>query len=78
MEKIKQLAISESGFIFDPTTGNSFTANETALFLLKKMTEGVSQEDLSTQMTSEFEISEDEASHDVINFFNELQRLHLA
>ena len=40
MGKLERLAISDEGFIFDPESGNSYTVNGTALFILRLLKEG--------------------------------------
>ena len=35
LSNLQQLAISESGFIFDPSSGHNFTVNETGLTMLR-------------------------------------------
>ena len=37
------IAVSESGFIFNPTTGDSYTANEIGLEIIKCLKEEVSK-----------------------------------
>jgi hypothetical protein len=32
----KNIAISENGFIFNPLTGDSFSVNETGIFIIQK------------------------------------------
>ncbi len=34
-EALKNLALSDTGFVFDPTTGNTYTLNETALAIVR-------------------------------------------
>lgn len=34
---LNRLAISDSGFVFDPVTGNSFLVNETGLDILQRL-----------------------------------------
>jgi hypothetical protein len=33
----KNIAISENGFIFNPLTGDSFSVNETGIFIIQKL-----------------------------------------
>ena len=40
MGYLQQLAISDDGFIFDPTSGQSFTVSDTGLFILKGLKQG--------------------------------------
>jgi len=75
MDKLKKLALNEEGFIFDPETGNSFVTNETGLFILKKLKEGLSEEELVRALTEEFEVDEDTARRDLYDFLEQLRIL---
>jgi len=73
MNRLSQLAINEEGFVFDPVTGESFTVNQTGLLILKGLKEGKSQEDIVKEITENFEVSEEEAQRDVIDFIEKLR-----
>ncbi len=75
--KVKHLAISEDGFIFDPTTGNSFTTNETGLFILQLLKEGKTPEEIVQALVQEYEVDEKEAERDVLDFMEKLRRYKL-
>ena len=75
MEKLKRLALNEEGFIFDPATGNSFVTNETGLFILKKLREGLSEEEIVQALTEEFEVDENTARRDLYDFLEQLRIL---
>jgi len=64
MEKLKHLAINEEGFVFDPTTGNSYVVNPTGLFIIKKLREGLKEEEVVKALTEEFEVDENTARRD--------------
>ncbi len=71
--KINRLAISEEGFIFDPETGNSFTTNSTGLTILKYLKEGMSIEKIASKIAQEYEIEEEEALKDILDFIEQLR-----
>lgn len=73
MSKLQRLAISDEGFIFDPETGNSFTVNQTGLFVIKLLKEGKSPEEVVEALTKEFEVSPEEAQRDLIDFLEQLR-----
>ncbi len=75
--KVKHLAISEDGFIFDPTTGNSFTTNETGLFILRMLREGKTPEEIVKALSAEYDVDEGEAERDVLDFMEKLRRYKL-
>jgi PqqD family protein of HPr-rel-A system len=73
MGKLERLAINDEGFIFDPETGNSYTVNKTGLFIIKLLKEGKNEEDIVKALTEEFEIGEDEAKRDLVDFLEQLR-----
>ena len=73
MRKLERLAINDEGFIFDPETGSSYTVNKTGLFIIKLLKEGKNEEDIVKALTEEFEIGEDEAKRDLVDFLEQLR-----
>ncbi len=56
MKLKKNIAISESGFIFDPTSGDSFSLNEVGLDILELLRENKTTEEITTYFTDQYEI----------------------
>ena len=55
--KIKSnIAISDSGFVFDPSTGESFTFNATGLEIFRYLKEGKEIEEITEIITSKYDI----------------------
>ncbi len=75
--KLQKLAISDEGFLFDPETGNSYTVNETGLFILRQLKEGRSASEIAARLEEEYEVSPQEALRDVYEFLDVLKRLGL-
>ncbi|HFC98780.1 MAG TPA: HPr-rel-A system PqqD family peptide chaperone [Thermosulfurimonas dismutans] len=75
--KLRRLAINEEGFIFDPETGNSYTVNETGLFILEKLRQGLSPEEIARLLSQEYDISPEEARRDLEDFLEVLVRYGL-
>lgn len=73
MSKLKQLAINEEGFVFDPTSGESFTVNRTGLAVLKGLREDKSREQIAALLVESFEVTQDEAEADAADFIARLQ-----
>ncbi|RUM59353.1 MAG: PqqD family protein [Persephonella sp.] len=73
MGRLNQLAINDEGFIFDPLTGESFTVNRTGLFIIKKLKENKSEEEILEDMLNEFNVSKDIAEKDLIDFIQKLK-----
>jgi hypothetical protein len=62
LARLKDLALSESGFVFDPYTGATFTANATGLAVLRGLRDGLSRAQIVDRLRAEFRI-EEAASH---------------
>lgn len=77
MNRIAQLALSEEGFVFDPTTGESYTVNRTGLHILKSLKESMTPQELARDMSARFEIPEEEAERDVCDFIDHLRTYRL-
>ncbi len=75
--KLHNLALSDSGYIFDPTTGNSYTANETALFIINQLKQGFSSEEIVEKLTDEYEIDAHTADTDTITVIELLRSNYL-
>ncbi len=66
---LRDLAISDTGFVFDPSTGNTFTVNSTGLVLLKELVRGAAPADLPAMLAERFECSADQdPARDVVDF----------
>ena len=67
-EALQRLALSDSGFVFDPMTGNSFTVNSTGLAILRHLQKGAGRDELLHTLQEEFEVDPLVAERDVIEF----------
>ena len=73
----KNLAISDSGFIFDPTTGESYSMNEEAIAILKMMKENKSNEEIKQHFLSEYEVDELTFERSFLDFISMLRYYNL-
>ncbi len=73
LKKLKNLAIAESGYIFDPTSGHSYTANETAVFIINELKAGKSSEEVREELVREYDVDENTAESDTIRVIEQLQ-----
>jgi hypothetical protein len=69
----KRLAVSESGFVFDPVSGQSFSVNETGLVVLHLAQQEQDLDKLVEQLAEQFDASILEINRDVQDFINRLQ-----
>ncbi len=73
----KNIAISETGFIFNPLTGDSFSVNETGLFVLQKLKEEENEETILKAFQEEFELDRNTAEIDLNDFLSTLKSYQL-
>jgi PqqD family protein of HPr-rel-A system len=76
-ERLKNLALSDTGFLFDPTTGNTYTLNETGILVLNELKSGKSKSEIVQLLVRDYEVEEDEATRDITDLLIQLQELGL-
>lgn len=70
---LDHLALSPSGFVFDPHTGATFTANPTALRLLTGLRDGRSLDALVAEVEGNFDTRGADVRRHVLEFVRTLQ-----
>ena len=73
----KNIAVSETGFVFDPTSGESYSLNSTGQQIIALMKEGRSPEEISAIMTGEYEIDAASFEKYYFDFFTILRQYNL-
>lgn len=77
--KIKRnIAISDSGFVFDPSSGDSFSTNPIGLEIIKMLKENKSAEEIKATILKDYMIDETSFEKDYYDFINMLGKLKLA
>jgi len=77
VNRLSKLAINSEGFIFDPTTGDSFTVNPTGLFIINHLREGKSTDQIAEILAQEFEDTPEEIERDISDFITHLNTYNL-
>lgn len=77
LERLKDLAISESGFLFDPYAGTTFSLNNTGKFILQLLTERKGIGEIDAALRDKFEVGEEDLRNDIYEFVNLLKENHL-
>lgn len=72
-KSLERLAVSESGFVFDPVSGHSFTVNETGLVILRTVQKDRHLDALRKNLLSEYEVDEATLERDLLEFFGSLR-----
>lgn len=71
------VAISETGFIFDPTSGNSYTLNPVALDFINLVKANKSLKEVKTTMTKKYDVDDSMLEKDYYDFVNMLKQYQL-
>lgn len=69
----KNIAISETGFLFNPLTGDSFSTNTVGLDVIQLLKEGKSLNELTTFITNKYAVDASEFEKDLEDFSLQLR-----
>ncbi|MEA1897739.1 MAG: PqqD family protein [Bacteroidota bacterium] len=74
----KNIAVSESGFVFDPSTGESFSLNKVGLELVELLKQGEDFDIIKKEILEKYDVDEisfEKYYYDFINSLNQNQLL---
>lgn len=74
----KNIAVSESGFVFDPSTGESFSLNQVGLELVELLKQGEDFDVIKKKILEKYDVDEisfEKYYYDFINSLNQNQLL---
>jgi hypothetical protein len=72
--KLADLALSETGFVFDPYTGATFSANAAGLAILHQLKSGATRAGIVAHLEDEFEIHGADLQRDLDEFLHLLEQ----
>ncbi len=72
MQVNKNIAISDSGFIFNPSSGDSFSANPIGLEIIRILKEGKSKEVILKELEEKYSVDSSTLEKDVNDFLQML------
>ena len=72
-----KIAISESGFIFDPTSGDSYSLNPIAAEIANMIKEEVQEEEIKFKILEKYDVDEATYEKDFYDFKNMLLQYNL-
>ncbi|MEZ4765008.1 MAG: PqqD family protein [Calditrichia bacterium] len=75
--RLHQLAINDEGFVFDPSTGESFTLNHCGLFIVQALKSGRTADEIAKLLPEKFDEVPETAERDVLDFISHLKSYHL-
>jgi len=70
---LERLAVSESGFVFDPVSGHSYTLNETGLRILRALQGSRHLDDLRATLRAEYDVDDATLDRDLLEFLGSLR-----
>lgn len=73
----KNIATSESGFIFNPSTGDSYSANPVAAEILQLMKQGSNASSIKAHILSTYEVETLRLEQDWDDFMSQLKEANL-
>ena len=73
MKTLSKLAVNEDGFVFDPTTGNSFQVSPSGLVILRGLAENENDAAIAERLTHAYDVTLDTALRDVSDFRGQLK-----
>ena len=73
----KDIALSDTGVVFNPATGDSFSVNAVGLELLRLLKSGLPEADLKAQMLERFEVEPHTLDKDYTDFMQLLKQHQL-
>lgn len=77
MKLKNNIAISDSGFLLNPTTGESFTLNPMGVIIVKMMNEQKSYDEIELKIMEEYDVSRSTFDKDYQDFLGVLQQNNL-
>jgi PqqD family protein of HPr-rel-A system len=76
-ERLSNLAVNHDGFVFDPSTGDSYVLNQTGLVVLEGLQDGIDEVQIAREVAERFEVTEEAAQRDITDFVSRLKTLQL-
>ena len=77
MKLKKNIALSESGFVFDPTTGDSYSLNQEAREVVRLMNEGKELSQITDYMVSIYNVERNDFEKYFFDFTSMLRQFRL-
>ncbi|NOZ35901.1 MAG: HPr-rel-A system PqqD family peptide chaperone [Chlorobi bacterium] len=77
MKLKKNIAVSETGFLFDPNSGESFSVNETGKKILTFLEEGKNENEISKWFADNYEVDNATFENNFNDFLTVLQNFRI-
>lgn len=73
----KKIAISETGFIFNPTTGDSYSMNPIATEILEMLKENLAEDIIKNKLYEKYDVSKSVLNKSYDEFIDTLKKLNI-
>lgn len=73
----KKIAISETGFIFNPTTGDSYSMNPIATEILEMLKKDMSEEEIKNALLEKYDVNKSILQKSYDEFIDALRKLNI-
>jgi hypothetical protein len=73
----RNIAVSESGFIFDPSTGESYSLNSQGVEILSMLKDAKSTTEITNYFISEYEVEKEDFERYLTDFTGMLKQFKL-
>jgi PqqD family protein of HPr-rel-A system len=74
LRNLRELAVSDTGFVFDPYSGSTFTVNETGLCVLQAIKDGADRDVVVARLRERFDVGAEDVARDVEEFVHVLRQ----
>lgn len=72
--KLRDLAVSDTGFVFDPYSGSTFSVNKSGLTILDGLKAGKDRAEIIAALSEAFEVRGDDLERDLDEFCHLLRQ----
>lgn len=73
----KNIALSDTGFVFNPSTGDSFSVNPIGLEILKMLKENKPEDEIKQHLLNKYATDQDTVEKDYYDFTKMLEQVKL-
>jgi len=77
MKIYSNIAVSESGYLFNPMNGDSFSTNPVATDIVQLLKEGKNEEEIKKFLFNKYEVEKSTLDRDLDEFMQELKDYYL-
>ncbi len=73
----KNIALSDTGFVFNPSNGDSFSTNPIGMEIIKMLKEGKSTDEIKSHVVKNYMTDDTTFERDLYDFVNMLTKMNL-